>query len=59
MHAATDAAIGLVDTSVAVALVVADHEDHAATIEALDGHVLGFASTTPWSLRSPWSTRYG
>lgn len=33
----------LVDTSAAVALVVADHEFHAATNEALDGRRLGLA----------------
>jgi len=33
----------LVDTSVAVALVVADHEHHRATSEALDGRALGLA----------------
>lgn len=33
----------LVDTSVAVALAVADHEAHAATVDALQGRVLGLA----------------
>ena len=33
----------LVDTSVAVALVVADHEHHASVLEALDGMRLGLA----------------
>lgn len=33
----------LVDTSVAVALSVADHEHHAETIAALDGRRLGLA----------------
>ncbi|MBW3547586.1 MAG: type II toxin-antitoxin system VapC family toxin [Actinobacteria bacterium] len=33
----------LVDTSVAVALVVSDHESHRSTIEALDGRRLGLA----------------
>ncbi len=33
----------LVDTSVAVALVVADHTHHAATVAALDGRRLGLA----------------
>ncbi len=33
----------LVDTSVAVALVVADHTHHAVTAEALTGHSLGLA----------------
>ena len=33
----------LVDTSVAVALTVADHEHHAATFEALAEHHLGLA----------------
>ena len=33
----------LVDTSVAVALVVADHEHHAVTIEALGERRLGLA----------------
>lgn len=33
----------LVDTSVAVALVVGDHEHHLTTLEALDGRRLGFA----------------
>lgn len=33
----------LVDTSVAVALSVADHEYHAATVLALDGRRLGLA----------------
>jgi len=33
----------LVDTSVAVALSVADHEFHALTLEALEGRTLGLA----------------
>jgi len=33
----------LVDTSVAIALLVADHEDHAATRQALHGRPLGLA----------------
>src|SRR5437588_6016433 len=33
----------LLDTSAAVALVVADHEDHAATVEALTGRRLGLS----------------
>jgi predicted nucleic acid-binding protein len=33
----------LVDTSVAVALSVADHEHHAAVVDALDGKRLGLA----------------
>jgi len=33
----------LVDTSVAVALVVADHEHHDAIMAALDGRQLGLA----------------
>lgn len=33
----------LVDTSVAVALSVADHEHHAAVVEALDGKRLGLS----------------
>lgn len=33
----------LVDTSVAVALVVADHEHHIRTTAALDGHRLGLS----------------
>jgi predicted nucleic acid-binding protein len=33
----------LVDTSVAVALVVADHEHHHATVEAVGGRRLGLA----------------
>lgn len=33
----------LVDTSVAVALVVEDHDSHDAVIEALDGRPLGLA----------------
>ena len=33
----------LVDTSVAIALVVGDHEHHRATFEALDGRRLGLA----------------
>jgi predicted nucleic acid-binding protein len=33
----------LVDTSVAVALTVADHELHGLTVDALDGQVLGLA----------------
>ena len=33
----------LVDTSVAVALVLADHEHHARTLRALRGHRLGLA----------------
>ena len=33
----------LVDTSAAVALVVADHEHHEATAAALDGRRLGLA----------------
>lgn len=33
----------LVDTSVAVALVVADHDNHAATIDALAGRRLGLS----------------
>jgi predicted nucleic acid-binding protein len=33
----------LVDTSVAVALVVADHDDHSAVIESLQGKGLGLA----------------
>jgi predicted nucleic acid-binding protein len=33
----------LVDTSVAVALVVADHESHGVTIDALKGRRLGLA----------------
>jgi predicted nucleic acid-binding protein len=33
----------LVDTSVAVALSVEDHELHRPTVDALDGHVLGLA----------------
>ena len=37
------AEVVLVDTSVAVALVVADHEHHAATIEALRGRRLGLS----------------
>lgn len=41
--AADRAATVLVDTSVAVALVVADHEHHARTTEALEGRRLGLA----------------
>jgi predicted nucleic acid-binding protein len=33
----------LLDTSAAVALVVGDHEDHQATVEALDGRRLGLS----------------
>jgi predicted nucleic acid-binding protein len=33
----------LLDTSAAVALLVADHEDHAATVEALSGRQLGLS----------------
>lgn len=33
----------LVDTSVAVALVVADHEHHAAALDALEGKLLGLS----------------
>lgn len=33
----------LVDTSVAIALIVADHDGHEATVEALDGRRLGLA----------------
>jgi predicted nucleic acid-binding protein len=33
----------LVDTSVAVALAVADHADHEATVDALAGRTLGLA----------------
>lgn len=36
-------AVALVDTSVAVALVVADHEAHAQTASALSGTELGLA----------------
>ncbi|MEA2973791.1 MAG: hypothetical protein QOG82_2249 [Actinomycetota bacterium] len=33
----------LVDTSAAVALVVGDHEFHEATLDALDGRILGLS----------------
>src|SRR3954462_9607333 len=33
----------VLDTSAAVALVVADHEDHAVTVEKLAGRRLGFS----------------
>jgi predicted nucleic acid-binding protein len=43
MLASANAATVLVDTSVAVALVVADHEHHEHTFEALRGQTLGLA----------------
>jgi len=36
-------AIALLDTSAAIALVVEDHEDHVATLDAVRGHHLGVA----------------
>ncbi len=42
MEAEPDAVV-LLDTSAAVALVVEDHEAHAATLEAVRGHHLGLA----------------
>jgi predicted nucleic acid-binding protein len=39
----TDAEVVLLDTSTAVALVVEDHEAHAATLEAVRGRRLGLA----------------
>lgn len=35
--------IALLDTSTAIALIVEDHEAHAATLEAVRGRVLGLA----------------
>lgn len=43
MPASADGPDVLVDTSAAVALVVADHELHSATLDALDGRRLGLA----------------
>ncbi len=46
MPTATDAEAGdivLLDTSAAIALVVEDHEAHAATLAAARGHQLGLA----------------
>jgi predicted nucleic acid-binding protein len=40
---AEEPAIALLDTSAAIALVVEDHEDHAATLEAVRGRRLGLA----------------
>ncbi|MCI0346080.1 MAG: type II toxin-antitoxin system VapC family toxin [Chloroflexi bacterium] len=40
---ADDRAVVLLDTSAAIALVVEDHEAHAATLEALRGRRLGLA----------------
>ncbi|MEP6639535.1 MAG: type II toxin-antitoxin system VapC family toxin [Chloroflexota bacterium] len=40
---AEPAEVLLLDTSAAVALVVEDHEAHAATLEAVRGHRLGLA----------------
>jgi len=39
----TDAEIALLDTSTAIALVVGDHDAHAATLEAVRGRRLGLA----------------
>jgi predicted nucleic acid-binding protein len=36
-------AIALVDTSVAVAIILADHENHRETVAAVHGHRLGLA----------------
>ena len=41
--AADEREIVLLDTSAAIALVVEDHEAHAATLEAVRGHRLGLA----------------
>ncbi len=41
--AADQGDVVLLDTSAAVALVVEDHEAHAATLEAVRGHRLGLA----------------
>lgn len=38
-----DRPVALVDTSVALALIVRDHEAHAATLTAVQGHRLGLA----------------
>lgn len=43
MTTGTDAEVVLLDTSTAVALVVEDHEAHAATLEAVRGRRLGLA----------------
>ncbi|MBM3693371.1 MAG: type II toxin-antitoxin system VapC family toxin [Actinobacteria bacterium] len=43
MPSSADPPDALVDTSVAVALVVEDHAHHAAVVGALDGLVLGLA----------------
>jgi predicted nucleic acid-binding protein len=40
---AEPAAVLLLDTSAAVALIVEDHEAHVATLEAVRGHRLGLA----------------
>jgi len=40
---AEEPAIALLDTSAAIALVVEDHEDHRATLEAVRGRRLGLA----------------
>jgi predicted nucleic acid-binding protein len=41
--AAEEREILLLDTSAAIALIVEDHEAHAATLEAVHGHRLGLA----------------
>jgi predicted nucleic acid-binding protein len=43
MPSSADSPDALVDTSVAVALVVADHEHHTEMVRTLDGMVLGLA----------------
>jgi predicted nucleic acid-binding protein len=43
MPTSAEPIFALVDTSVAVALVLEDHEHHAATTSALDGRRLGLA----------------
>lgn len=43
MPTAADPEIALADTSVAVALIVADHTFHEATVEAVDDRRLGLA----------------
>jgi predicted nucleic acid-binding protein len=40
---AEEGAVALLDTSAAIALVVEDHEDHEATLEAVRGRRLGLA----------------
>jgi predicted nucleic acid-binding protein len=41
--AADQRPVALLDTSAAVALIVEDHEDHVATLDAVRGHRLGLA----------------